>query len=280
MGRWISTQRVRRAVAWQRRAAGRFDPSGFPRDVRFVGGADIAFCPPDAQCVSGRCGGMGCMAVGVAAVWELQSQKICEVRCAFRRIKFPYIPGLLSFREAPLLLPAMRLIRNKVDVWMFDGQGISHPRGCGLATHMGIVANICSVGVAKSLLCGVCDQPPTAVGDAAPVVFEGRIVSQALRTVATAPPVYVSQGNRCTLPQALALAQACAGGSRLPEPTHIADLLSKELRLMAPAAARARIRLLVNGGGQAAVAGASKSGIMLRAERSVTQRRGVAANNN
>ncbi len=226
MGRWISTRAVRRAFNRQRHLALAFTAADWPPHPRFVGGADLAFEPGAGQ----RAGSPGSRAVAVAVVWDRQQRRCVEIAAARRRVRFPYVPGLLSFREAPILLAAIRRLQTPVDVWIFDGHGISHPRGCGLATHLGMLLNQPSVGAAKSRLCGVCATPPSRRGACAPLRYQGRLVGFAVRTEAGQPPLYVSPGFRCTPRQAAKLVLACALRHRLPEPTRLADWSCAQLR--------------------------------------------------
>jgi deoxyribonuclease V len=213
----------------QRRMSLRFTTRGWPPSVRFVGGADLAFEKSPSPRPR-RAGTVGSRAIAVALVWDRKTRSCVEVAVARRRIRFPYVPGLLSFREAPVLLAAMRKLKTTADVWMFDGHGISHPRGCGLATHLGILAGAGTVGAAKSLLCGRCAQPARRRGSRAQIIHNGRLVGYALRTRTGDEPIYVSPGFRCHPRQAADLVLSCTFGHRLPEPTRLADALCARLR--------------------------------------------------
>ncbi len=140
---------------------------------------------------------------------------------------FPYVPGLLSFREMPAILPALEQLAALPDVYMLDAQGLAHPRRFGLACHLGVLLDAPALGVAKSILVGTVDGPlREAKGSGAPLVHRGETVGQALRTREGVKPVYVSVGHRVTLRDAARLALRLAERWKLPQPTHLAHRLS------------------------------------------------------
>ena len=146
-------------------------------------------------------------------------------------VRFPYIPGLLAFREGPALLSACRMLSDKPDLWFFDGHGTAHPRRCGLACHMGILLDQPSIGVAKEPLGGwSVTLPPDRQGEFSPVREDGEVIGMAVRTVKGQKPVYVSPGHKTDLAQAVRLVLAFLGKSRIPAPLHEAHLLSREIR--------------------------------------------------
>ncbi|MEN3026287.1 MAG: deoxyribonuclease V [Chlorobiota bacterium] len=166
---------------------------------------------------------------GVAVSLRLPSLEVVESTITICPEEFPYIPGLLSFREAPALLGALQLLRIRPDVILCDGQGIAHPRRFGIASHIGVLADIPSIGCAKSLLCGQAEHPADTIGATAPVWDRGEVIAFALRTRSRARPVYVSIGHRVDLHSAVEVVLECCRGYRLPEPIRLADLLSKRL---------------------------------------------------
>ena len=113
--------------------------------------------------------------------------------------KFPYVPGLLSFREAPALLEAFDRLKTRPDVVLCDGQGIAHPRRLGIASHLGLWLDLPTVGCAKSRLCGKYDEPGPDRGDRSPLVDKGEVIGAVLRTRAEVAPLFVSPGHRCDL---------------------------------------------------------------------------------
>ena len=178
---------------------------------RLVGGVDCAFDDYDVLCV--------------AIVWDRHDQKVIEARGLRRAGGVPYVPGFLSFREGPAVHAALDALRTSVDLILFDGQGLAHPRRCGLATHVGVERGISSVGVAKSRLVGDHDEPGNAVGDAVDLVHNGETIGRVLRTRPNVKPLYVSVGHRVDLDAAVAATLACRTKYRLPEPTRLADRL-------------------------------------------------------
>jgi deoxyribonuclease V len=228
---------VQNALADQRALPDQFLTAGFPRNVRYVGGADAAFAPgPAGQ----RAGAVGSLGLAVAVVWDITQRKLVEARFAATPVTFPYVPGLLSYREHPLLAAAIGQVKTAVDVWMFDGHGQSHPRRAGLATHMGVALDMPAIGAAKSILIGTVGTPVTADNQsAAPLLHDGKEIARELRLAGPdRDPIYISQGHRCTLDQAVALALACNIGKPLPAPTWYADRLSHRAKKLTPAAAR------------------------------------------
>lgn len=142
-------------------------------------------------------------------------------------VAFPYIPGLLSFRELPAIWPALRRLSVEPDVFLLDAQGRAHPRRFGLACHLGVLLDKPSVGVAKSRLVGRYEEPGPAKGDASELVHRGEVVGQVLRTREGVNPVFVSVGHRTTLADAVDLVLRCTTRFKLPLPTHLAHRLSK-----------------------------------------------------
>jgi deoxyribonuclease V len=249
---------VRAAIAVQKAMAASFRDSPFPPPPgpRFLGGADIAFAKaPDGT----RTGSVGAPAIGIAIVYDLVEQRLIDASYVRTIVDFPYVPGLLSFRVAsflPAAFAALKTPLHQIDAWLFDGQGRAHPRGVGLATHMGILLDVPSIGAAKSLLIGryvtparlarflaARDSAPPRLPLTAPVLHKEVHVAHALWTLPRTEPMIISQGHRCTLDQALATARAATlPGRWMPEPTRLADELTKLTRDLPEAAGRAHVR--------------------------------------
>jgi len=201
------------AVSIQREFAGRIVRRGTVPKLRLVAGADLAFSPGLEECIAG------------VVVWDVRLREVVEQRVIRRPTKFPYVPGLLSFREAPALLSALGLLRREPDVFMFDGQGYAHPRRFGLACHVGLLIDRPSIGCAKSLLVGECELPAKAKGSTSPIIHGAERIGMAVRTRDSVKPVYVSVGHRLSLPAAVRITLDCCDRYRIPEPTRLADIL-------------------------------------------------------
>jgi deoxyribonuclease V len=157
-------------------------------------------------------------------------QPIEEVH-AVARVSFPYIPGLLSFREGPVLLKAFENMKQAPDLVIFDGQGIAHPRGVGLASHLGLFLDIPAIGCAKSRLCGEHREPGPLPGDHEDLLYQGQVIGAVLRTKARVRPVFVSPGHLISLERAREVTLKCCRGYRLPEPIRQAHLAVNRLRI-------------------------------------------------
>ncbi len=152
-------------------------------------------------------------------------------------VQYPYIPGLLSFREAPAILGALDRLPRLPDLILADGHGRAHPRRFGIACHLGLLVDRPAIGCAKSPLVGHYEEPGDEVGAWSPVVHGGQTIGAALRTRRGVKPVFVSIGHRVSLETAIRLTLACCRGLRLPEPTRLADQLASGRT----AAAKARL---------------------------------------
>lgn len=153
-----------------------------------------------------------------------------ERKSAVAPLRFPYVPGLLSFREAPAMLAALRRLRATPDALLVDGHGYAHPRRFGIACHLGVLVGIPTAGVAKSRLVGEHAEPGPRRGDCAPLVHEGERIGSVLRTREGSKPIYVSVGHLVDLDSAQALVLAACDAHRLPEPTRRADRAVAELK--------------------------------------------------
>jgi deoxyribonuclease V len=179
---------------------------------RFVAGADCAFSKD------------GTSIYAVALVWDREEKRLVEVQTATRAVTTPYVSGFLSFREGPAILDAIAKLTQPFGAITFDGQGVAHPRRCGLATHLGVVLDVPSVGVAKSRLIGTHDDVGTAAGSTAALVDRGEPIGVVLRTKDKTNPLFVSVGHRANVASAIALARSCVTRYRVPEPTRLADI--------------------------------------------------------
>lgn len=203
----------REAVAIQRKLAGRVIRKGRVRGLRLLAGVDLAFVRGRDECIAG------------AIVWDRRAGEIVEQHVIRRPVRFPYVPGLLSFREAPAILDVLRTLRSEPDVFLFDGQGLAHPRRFGLACHVGLLIDRPSLGCAKSVLVGRFTGPGVRRGSMSELEHDGECIGMAVRTRDRVKPVYVSVGHRLSLRAAVEATLAACAGYRIPEPTRLADKL-------------------------------------------------------
>jgi deoxyribonuclease V len=202
------------AIALQRELAPRVVLTEAPLPARVVG-LDCAFQADDI--------------LAAAVVWDTAARAPVEVQTARMRVRFPYVPGLLSFREVPVLEKVLARVRSAFDGVLCDGQGIAHPRRFGLASHLGVLLDLPTVGCAKSRLCGAFETPGPHRGDWSPLLAEGsessvgERIGTVLRTRDRVNPVFVSPGHRADHASSVAWVLGCGAGYRLPEPTRLAD---------------------------------------------------------
>lgn len=222
---WDLDPAAAREVQCQLAAAVREVP--LAREPRRVLGLDAAFA-----------GDLGIAAGVLVAYPEL---RVLGEYLAWAPVPFPYVPGLLSFREIPLLARVLTQVPEAPDVIMVDGQGRLHPRGLGLACHLGVLLDLPTVGVAKSHLCGQHGPLAGDRGARAPITLDGAVRGMLVRTRTAVRPLYVSVGHRMDLEGAVALVLACAPRYRLPEPTRLADRLAARGKRQAPPPATAEV---------------------------------------
>jgi deoxyribonuclease V len=195
----------------------RFSPLKKP--LRFVAGLDCAFSKDGKRIIA------------AVVVLKLPDFEIIETQSAVCKVSFPYIPGLLSFREAPACLKAVEKLKTTPDLFIVDGQGIAHPRRLGLASHLGLFFDKPTIGCAKSRLLGSYEEPALAKGSFSPMRDKQETIGAVVRTRTNVKPVFVSVGHECTLDDAVDAVLACADKYRLPEPTRLAHQLVSRLKL-------------------------------------------------
>lgn len=188
------------------------------REINTIAGADISF---------NRFSDVIYSAIVVLSLPEL---RIIETASVCSTAKFPYVPGLLSFRETPSFLECWEKLRTKPDALMLDGQGLAHPRRFGIACHIGLILDLPTLGCAKSILVGQHGELALEAGSQSPLVDKNEVVGVALRTKKNVAPVYVSAGHRMDLNSAVELALRSVTRYRQPEPTRQAHLLVNQLR--------------------------------------------------
>ena len=150
-------------------------------------------------------------------VYRLPELEEVERRMARRKLRFPYVPGLLSFRESPVLLAAFARLRVSPDVILIDGHGRAHPRRFGIACHLGLLLDRPTIGCAKSILVGEAVEPGAQAGSTAPLVDKGEKVGVVLRTREKVRPIYVTVGHRVSLESAVRIVAQCLDGFRIPK---------------------------------------------------------------
>jgi deoxyribonuclease V len=194
----------------QRRLAPLVVRRGEITSPRFIAGADI----------SSRRGAY--LATGAVVVLDYPGLRPVEIKVVKAHPDLPYIPGLLSFREAPIILAACEALTITPDLLIVDGQGIAHPRRLGIAAHLGLWLNIPTIGCAKSLLCGEYEEPAVSAGSYCEITDKGETIGAVLRTRSGVKPVFVSIGHRLSLESAIHWVLQCCRGYRLPEPQRLA----------------------------------------------------------
>lgn len=183
-----------------------------PRNICLVAGVDVAFSKADD------------LFFAVVVVLALPELDLVEQQSARTRCRFPYVPGLLSFREGPIVLSALRKLRHRPDVVLLDGQGLAHPRRLGLASHIGLWLGLPTVGCAKSRLIGEHEEPGRRKGDWTPLMDAAEVIGSVLRTRHGVKPLYVSPGHLCDHEGARRITLECCRRCRMPEPTRRAHL--------------------------------------------------------
>ena len=190
--------------------------------IEIVAGVDNTYVTQEGKTTAGA----------VVVVLTFPAMEIVETGFAWQPIAFPYVPGLLSFREAPAVLAACADLTIEPDVFLFDGQGYAHPRRLGLASHLGLFLQRPTIGCAKSRLVGEYEEPERVFGAYTPLVDRGEVVGAAVRTRPRHKPLFVSPGHKISVETAVAVALACCrDGAFLPEPTRLAhEIVTQERR--------------------------------------------------
>lgn len=207
---------AKKAHAMQRRLSKKiiFEDK-LPETIDYVAGVDTAYLKDTS--------------VAAAAILELASLSQVESQVAHVKTGFPYIPTFLSFREIPPAFSAIKKLQLEPDVFLVDGQGYAHPYGLGLASHLGLILNKPTIGVAKSLLWGKVEHAEEKGW--APITAEGRVIGAEVVTKFGTKPVYVSVGHKVSLERAIEIVRKCTGKYRIPEPIRRAHILAgKEKR--------------------------------------------------
>lgn len=208
----------REAIELQKSLRGRVRLTPLKGSIKTIAGADISFNKFDPTIYAGL------------VVLSLPTLEVIEEVGIVSRTQFPYVPGLLSFRESPSVLEAWAKLKTEPDAVMFDGQGIAHPRRVGIASHVGLLIERPTLGCAKSVLVGKYEEPDRERGSSTELIDKGEVVGAAVRTKSNVQPIFVSPGHLIDLEDAISLTLASDGGYRQPEPTRRAHLLVNALR--------------------------------------------------
>ena len=188
----------------------------FRNRLEYIAGVDAAFLNKEI--------------VGVACLYRYPDIHLVEETYAVTETLFPYIPGFLSFREGPVIMEALKGLRKKPDIILFDGQGIAHPKRLGIASHIGVLLNMPTIGCAKSRLVGSYKEPGFKKGSWSSLSYNEEIVGAVLRTKDNVNPLFVSPGHRVDIRGSVKIVLACSQGYRIPEPLRRADFISKKIK--------------------------------------------------
>jgi len=199
----------------QESLAARIELVPFKAKLKLIAGVDAAFSETRVS--------------AAACLFSYPDLELVEETIAAAEIRFPYVPGFLSFREGPAFIKAVRRLKTKPDLILVDGQGIAHPRGIGIASHLGVLLDMPTIGCAKSRLIGEFPEPGPKKGNWSPLLHQGQIIGAVLRTRTGIRPLFISPGHKINLENSIEIALACARHYRIPEPLRRADFLSKKI---------------------------------------------------
>jgi len=210
---------VRSLTAQQHELRQRVRAEPLPHPPHLIAGCDSSFPTPDTI-------------LSVFVVLQFPSLELVEKVYSYCPVPLPYVPGFLSFREAPNVIQAFAKLTHKPDVIMVDGHGIAHPRRMGIAAHLGVLLDMPTFGVAKQKLTGTFQEPASEKGSLTPLLDAktGELIGEVLRSKDKVLPLFVSPGHRCDQATATRLTLACLRGYKLPEPTRLADHWAEEFK--------------------------------------------------
>ena len=209
------------AADLQKRLACKVQFTPLKKMPKLIAGLDCAFSKDGKKIIA------------AVVVLKLPDFVSVETISALRKVTFPYIPGLLSFREAPVCIAAVEKLKAEPDVFIIDGQGTAHPRRLGLAAHLGLFFDKPTIGCAKSRLIGYFEDPSLEKGAYSLLKDKDEVIGAVVRTRTNVEPVFISVGNKCRLDDAIKITLDCTTKYRLPEPTRLAHQLVSKLRLKA-----------------------------------------------
>jgi deoxyribonuclease V len=207
---------IHQAEKIQNRLKRRLEIIPLVKKVKIIAGVDAAFSVDKI--------------IGAACLFSFPDLKLLEETWVIKKISFPYIPGYFSFREIPALIAALKKLKVKPDLVLVDGQGIAHPRRMGIASHLGILWNVPTIGCAKSRLIGVYQKPGMKKGDWSPLRLDQEVVGAVLRTREVVRPLFISPGHKIDLADSIKIVIQSLSAFRLPEPLRRADHLSRMVK--------------------------------------------------
>jgi deoxyribonuclease V len=207
------------AIAYQEELRDKISIHELKKTILTVAGADISFNRDSELLYAG------------IVVFKYPEMQVIATSTAISHTSFPYIPGLLAFREVPALFNAWNNLYVKPDVMILDGQGIAHERRMGIATHFGLIANVPTIGSAKSRLYGIYSEPQDKKFAESPMYDNGEVIGTALRSKVNCNPIYISPGHNINMQQSVDVIKNCIRGYRIPEPTRQAHLLVNKIRI-------------------------------------------------
>jgi len=206
------------AIAIQRELSSKLIIKPLEKKVELIAGVDVAYEKEEKRMFAG------------VVVLSFPSLSLIEEVCAEEEVRFPYVPGLLTFREAEAILKALSRLENSPDLFIFDGQGIAHPRRMGIAAHLGVIIDRPSIGCAKSRLVGTFAKVPERRGSYSLLYYRGKTIGAVVRTKDRVKPLFVSPGHLIDIEGAISFVLACSKGYRLPEPTRQAHLFVNRVK--------------------------------------------------
>ena len=187
-----------------------------PQEIKTIAGVDQAFLEDRI--------------ISAIVVCDASSMNVVEKKYVVAKTNFPYISGFLSFREGPAIIKVFKKLQNTSDVLLVDGNGILHPRGVGLASHVGFILNIPTIGIAKSLLCGKFKKVKD-VGSYSPVIYGGKTIGYAYKSKEKCKPIFISPGHKVSLNTSMKMVKECIGKHKLPIPLRLAHIHANEIKM-------------------------------------------------
>lgn len=214
--KWPRTFTIQDAKNVQERLREKVRVAPLGKEPRYVAGVDAAFS--DDRVFAAAC------------LFLFPELTLIEQRSSVRNLSFPYVPGFLSFREGPAIITALEALSREPDLVLVDGQGIAHPRGIGIASFIGVITGLPTIGCAKSRLIGEYAEPGKKKGNRSPLIAEDNVIGAVLRTRDNTRPLFVSPGHKIDLGSSIRITLDCTDRYRIPEPLRCADMLSKAIK--------------------------------------------------